>query len=332
MNEKLLIPLNSILQDAGIWPCAHAASPVISPLVWESDPLPGGSEQWPNLNRSMVSYPIVDLDSTTNQESFLPMASDNDPASGRGSNGGGVGKGNYQKTVIRVSKERETLIIGTSHVARMEDCIVRNGCNVVAIRGGRLAELCGLVNRSNNLGQPKNVILICGGNDVQDMNGIEGRELSNAKRVAEGIEGLVKVCQQKFKDSVCVTGSMIPRMMGKGGGYRDRFLFVDQLEDVDSIIQKVHAKHHHFLTDSLVSDRCFEPRGLGMGGDHKRGVRLGLPKLDLFQRDKVHLNANGNEVLGKLLGITIDCLTFNEYAGRHLVGKFPAEGVYLWKF
>ena len=332
MGRKLLVIfMLLVFQDAGIWPCDHSASPVISPLVWETDMRAKGG-QWPNLPRKMVRgcFPIDELDSTTVSELTSDNASGPEPASGLGGKGGG--KVDHQRTVIRVSKERETLIVGTSHVARMEETIVRNGCNILAIRGGRLAELGNLINRSKQLGQPKNVILICGGNDVAALNGIEGRELSNAKRVAEGIEGLVKVCQHKFKDSVCVTGTLIPRMLGKGGNYHDRFLFVDQLEDIDKMVQKVYSKHHHFLTDSLVSDRCFEPRGPGVGGDHKRGIRLGLPKLDFFQRDKVHLNALGEEVLGKILGITIDCLTFEHYAGRHMVGQYPAEGVYLWKF
>ena len=324
----------TFLQDAGMWPCDHSASPVISPLVWETDLQAKGGGQWPNLPRQMVRgcVPIDELDTTTTPKLASGSKSETEPASATGGKKGGGNKIDYQRTVIKISKERETLIIGTSHVARMEECIVRNGCNVLAIRGGRLAELGNLINRSKDLGHPKNVILICGGNDVAAVNGIEGRELANAKRVAEGMEGLVQVCEHKFKDSVCVTGTIIPRMLGRGANYRDRFLFVDQIEDIDKMIQKVQPKHHHFLTDALVSDRCFEPRGPGMGGEHKRGVRLGLPKLDLFQRDKVHLNENGNEIFGKILGITIDCLTFEEYAGRHMVSEYPAQGVFLWKF
>ena len=238
----------------------------------------------------------------------------------------------YQKVVVRVSKERETLVVGTSHVARVEGALMRNGCNILAIRGGRTAELTSLLNRSTNLGNPRNVIIVAGGNDIQDLNGIEGRELSNAHRVAENLEGLVKVCETKFPGGKCVTGTIIPRMMGKGGGFRDRCLFIDQIEDIDRMIRQVNKSHHHFLSDALVSDRCMEVRQLGQGGEHKHGVRLGLPKVDLFLKDRVHLNDRGNVMFGRMIGAILDSLTFENYESRHQLGDRPGDGSFLWKF
>lgn len=238
----------------------------------------------------------------------------------------------YQRVVVRVSDERETLVVGTSHVARVEGALVRNGCNVVAIRGGSTTELSQFLNRSTNLGQPKNVIIVAGGNDVAELNGIEGRELYNARRVAENLEGLVKVCEFKFPGGLYVTGTIIPRMLGKGGGFRDRCLFIDQIEDIDKMIQQVSASHHHYLTDALVSDRCTEKRSVGQGGEHKVGVRLGLPKVDLYLKDRVHLNSTGNVLFGRMVGLILDSLTFDNYESRCQLGESLADGSFLWKF
>ena len=60
------------------------------------------------------------------------------------------------------------------------------------------------------------------------------------------------------------------------------------------------ASHHHYLTDALVSDQCTEKRSVGQGGEHKVGVRLGMPKVDLYFKDKVHLNSNGNVLFGRM--------------------------------
>ena len=254
------------------------------------------------------------------------------PASEEWQTGGNDTAKGYQKVVVRISKERETLVVGTSHVARVEGALMRNGCNVVAIRGGRTAELTHFLNRSTNLGRPKNIIIVAGGNDVQDLNGVEGRELSNAQRVAENLEGLVKVCEAKFPEGNCVTGTIIPRMMGKGGGFRDRCLFVDQLEDIDRMIRQVNKSHHHYLTDALVSDRCTDVRQTGQGGEHKKNVRLGIPKVDLFVKDRVHLNDRGNVLFGRMIGVILDCLTFENFEGRHYLGEKRGEGAFLWKF
>ena len=281
-----------------------------------------GAKRWPAIPRAVQASSFPEANSASQHPASENWRWD----------GGDEPATSYQRVVVRVSDERETLVVGTSHVARVESALVRNGCNVVAIRGGSTAELGQFLNRSTNLGQPKNVIIVAGGNDVAELNRVEGRELYNARRVAESLEGLVKVCESKFPGGLYVTGTIIPRMMGKGGGFRDRCLFIDQIEDIDRVIQQVNGSHHHYLTDALVSDRCTEKRSVGQGGDHKVGVRLGLPKVDLYLKDKVHLNSNGNVLFGRMVGLILDSLTFDNYESRCQLGDSLADGSFLWKF
>ena len=57
----------------------------------------------------------------------------------------------------------------------------------------------------------------------------------------------MRVCEQTFKPTYCVTGTILPCMMGGMGEYIDCCLFVDQVEDIDQFIRKVGKGHKHFL-------------------------------------------------------------------------------------
>ena len=224
------------------------------------------------------------------------------------------------------------LVVGTSHIARVANDLHNRGMDVLAIRGGVLGEIIHHINREARFPcKPKYVIIMAGGNDIQKLHRGVGRELANAGRVAEDLEGLVRVCEQKFRPNYCVTGTILPRMMGKTGDYGDRCYFIDQLEDVDHLIRKVGDGHRHYLTDGFVSDRCMDKRPMGAGGPHKQGIRLGLPELDLFLKDKVHLNNAGNERLMELFNWVMDSLTFEHFAEKRALGRHKS-GSMVWKF
>ena len=84
----------TFLQDAGMWPCDHSASPVISPLVWETDLQAKGGGQWPNLPRQMLRgcIPIDELDTATTPKLATGSKSETEPASATGGKKGGVSR------------------------------------------------------------------------------------------------------------------------------------------------------------------------------------------------------------------------------------------------
>ena len=106
---------------------------------------------------------------------------------------------------------------------------------------------------------------------------------------------------------------------------------VEQVEDVDEVIQQVNADHKHVLTDWFVSNRCTEKRPYGAGGAHKHGQKLSMPELDLYQRDRIHLNGAGNVRLRALIEWIVECVTFKKFDGQKRIDG-PKGGVALWKF
>ena len=240
--------------------------------------------------------------------------------------------GRQQRVVEAYGRGNRIMVSGTSHIARIEDDLVEQGFDVLAVRGGILTDLMRLVGKEADFpNNPVCTIVFCGGNDLHQINdGMGGDELKNATTVAQGLQSLVNIIQGKLGGKV-VTVSIIPRFMGKGGSYRDRFLHVDQVEDVDEAIQQVNAGHKHCLTDWFISNRCTEKRPYGAGGAHRHGQRLSMPELDLYQKDKIHLNGVGNVRLRALIEWIVECVTFEKYDGRKKI-EGPKGGVAFWKF
>ena len=236
------------------------------------------------------------------------------------------------RIVEQYGRNNKIMVTGTSHIARIADDLTEKGMDVLAVRGGIVTDLMRLIGKEADFpNAPMCTVVFCGGNDLHQINsGMGGDELKNATTVAQGLQSLVNIIQSKLGGKV-VTVSIIPRFMGKTGSFRDRFLHTDQVEDVDEAIQQVNADHKHVLTDWFVSSRCMEKRPYGAGGAHRHGQRVSMPELDLYQRDKIHLNGVGNVRLRALIDWIVECVTFEKFDGQKRIDG-PKGGVALWKF
>ena len=224
------------------------------------------------------------------------------------------------------------MVCGTSHIARIAVDLHERGMDVLAVRGGVLTDLMRLVGKDAEFpNKTKCTIVMCGGNDIHQINnGLGGDELKNATTVAHGLQSLVNVIQNKL-GGIVVTVTILPRFMGKSGSFADRCLHTDQVKDVDSIIQQVNDGHRHCLTDWFVSGRSAEERPYGAGGAHRHGQKISLPELDLYGKDRIHLNGAGNVRLKALIEWIVECVTFEKYDQQKRING-PKGGVALWKF